>query len=297
MRIDLHTHSRASDGTQTPTELVRAAKAAGLDVVALTDHDTSAGWDEATAAAYDVGITLVKGMEISARIVAGPGVHLLGYLPDPTYPPLVEGLRLVLDGRNDRVPRILDALREHEVDLSLDDVHAVAGEPAAIGRPHVADAMVRAGVVRDRDEAFADWLGWGGKAFVPRYAASVDDMLAAITGAGGVAVIAHPWGRVDHGPDGGALGEATMARLKELGLAGIEVDHQDHRPQARAALRAIARNLDLVVTGSSDHHGDGKVDHDLGCNTTAPDQLDRLLDLAAGTAEASGRTTPAVVGG
>ena len=295
MRIDLHTHSRASDGTDTPRELVHAARAAGLDVLAITDHDTSAGWDEATEAAYDVGLTPVRGMEISTRMAGGLGVHLLAYLPDPAYPPLDEALHRVLDGRDERVPAILDRLREHGVDLTEDDVRRLAGGPAAVGRPHIADARVAAGVVRDRGEAFRDWLGWGGKAFVVRYAAPLEPLLEAIRGAGGATVVAHPWGRHDHGPDGGAMDEDALAGLCEAGLAGIEVDHEDHTPVARDALRAIARNLDLVVTGSSDYHGTGKVDHDLGCNTTGPDEYARLLERAAAASAASGRTTPDVV--
>ena len=295
MRIDLHTHSRASDGTQTPRELVHAARAAGIDVLAITDHDSPAGWAEATDAAVETGLTLVRGMEISTRMADGPGVHLLAYLPDPTYPPLVEALRLVLDGRDDRVPAILERLREHGVDLGEDDVRRLAGGPAAVGRPHIADAMVAAGVVRDRDEAFAEWLGWGGKAWVRRYAAPLESMITTVAEAGGVSVVAHPWGRADHGPDGGPLGEEGLAGLRDLGLAGLEVDHQDHGPRERDALRAIARNLDLVVTGSSDHHGTGKVDHELGCNTTEPAELDRLLERAAAAAAASGRETPEVV--
>ncbi len=295
MRIDLHTHSRASDGTDTPRELVHAARAAGLDVVALTDHDTSDGWAEATEAAHEVGITLVRGMEISTRMQGGTGVHLLAYLPDPTYPPLVDGLRRVLVGRDERVPAILDRLREHGVDLTEERVRRLAGAPAAVGRPHVADAMVAAGVVGDRSEAFRDWLGHGGKAFVVRYAAPLEPLLEAVRGAGGVCVVAHPWGRHDHGPDGGVMGEAGLARLQDAGLVGVEVDHQDHGPVARDALRAIARNLGLVVTGSSDYHGTGKLDHELGCNTTDPDDFARLLELAATAAAAAGRPTPDVV--
>ena len=295
MRIDLHTHSRASDGTDSPRELVHAATAAGLDVLAITDHDTADGWDEATDAAREMGITLVRGMEISTRMAGGLGLHLLAYLPDPTYPPLVEGLQRVLDGRDERVPAILERLREHDVDLTEAEVRRLAGGPAAVGRPHIADAMIAAGVVTDRDEAFRDWLGWGGKAFVGRYAAPLEPLMDAVHGAGGATVVAHPWGRHDHGPDGGAMGEAALAALRDAGLTGIEVDHQDHSPVARETLRAIARNLDLVVTGSSDYHGTGKVDHELGCNTTDPDEYARLLGRAAAAASASGRTTPGVV--
>ena len=295
MRIDLHTHSRASDGTDSPRELVHAARAAGLDVLAITDHDTSDGWAEATDAAHEVGLTLVRGMEISTRMASGLGLHLLAYLPDPTYPARVEGLQRVLDGRDERVPAILERLREHDVDLTEAEVRRLAGGPAAVGRPHIADAMIAAGVVTDRNEAFRDWLGGGATALVGRYAAPLEPLMPAVPGAGGATVVAHPWGRHVHGPDGGAMGEAALAALRDAGLTGIEVDHQDHSPVARETLRAIARNLDLVVTGSSDYHGTGKVDHGLGCNTTAPDDYARLLERAAAAAASSGRTTPDVV--
>ncbi|MDN5892575.1 MAG: PHP domain-containing protein [Nocardioides sp.] len=290
MRIDLHTHSRASDGTQTPAELMRAASAAGLDVVAITDHDTCAGWAEAERAAYDVSITLVRGMEISTKF-RGKGVHLLGYLPDPTYEPLVQGLVRILDGRNGRVPGIVERLQGIGIDIAEDDVHRLAGDPAAVGRPHVADALIDLDVVVDRKEAFAKYLNPGRPAYVNRYAAPLEEMIATVAGAGGVTVVAHPWGR-GRAED---LDEAAFAHLLEVGLSGIEVDHQDHDASSRTALRGIARNLDLVVTGSSDHHGAGKVNHELGCNTTDPEEFDRLLERARAAAGASGRGTPEVL--
>lgn len=292
MRIDLHTHSRASDGTQTPDELIRAAHRAGLDVVALTDHDTSEGWGQAERVAAEVGITLVRGIEISTRF-RGRGVHLLAYLPDPTYPPLAEGLAQILDGRNGRVPGTVELLQGLGIGITEDDVHRLAGEPAAVGRPHVADALIDLGVVHDRDEAFARFLNPGRPAYVNRYAAPLEEMITAVSGAGGVSVIAHPWGRgrVEH------LDQAAMADLQTVGLLGIEVDHQDHGPGERTALRGIAVELGLVVTGSSDHHGAGKSGHDLGCNTTDPEQFQRLLDAAAESARRSGRPAPLVLEG
>ena len=290
MRIDLHTHSRASDGTDSPGGLVRAAAAAGLDVLAVTDHDTSDGWAEATEAAHDTGVTLIPGMEISTRH-GGRGVHLLAYLPDPTYPPLAAELQRVLRGRAGRVPAMLERLHALGIEITADDVRRAADGTAASGRPHVADALVTLGVVPDRTAAFDRYLGWGKPAHVDRYAAPLEEAIRAVTGAGGVTVIAHPWGRGGLGrPD-----EPTLAALQQVGLLGIEVDHQDHDAAARDELRAVARNLGLVATGSSDYHGDGKVDHDLGCNTTAPEQLERLLDAAAAASAASGRPTPAVV--
>ncbi|MCW2853975.1 MAG: hypothetical protein JWM84_3639 [Nocardioides sp.] len=290
MRIDLHTHSRASDGTDTPAALVRAAAGAGLDVVAITDHDTATGWAEAEEAAQEAGIELVRGMEVSTRH-QGAGVHLLAYLPDPTHPGLEQALAKILAGRNSRVPAMLERLRTHGIAIEAQDVRRVSPGTAATGRPHVADALVELGVVSDRTEAFRQWLNPGRPAYVDRYAASLLDVMSVVAQAGGVTVIAHPWGR--HGPD--QPDEAEIAALSEAGLAGLEVDHQDHDAGDRDRLRAIARNLGLVVTGSSDYHGMGKRDHDLGVNTTAPEEYARLLDLAAGAAERSGRVTPPVL--
>lgn len=275
MRIDLHTHSSASDGTDTPGDLVREARAAGLDVVALTDHDAMSGWAEAEEAADEVGITLVPGLEISTRF-RHRGVHLLAYLPDPTHPPLVAALDRILVGRTERTPAIVTALRDHGIAITEDDVRREAGGSVAAGRPHVADALVRLGVVTDRTHAFDELLNPGRPGYVNRYAASLEEMIPLVNEAGGVAVIAHPWGR----SGGTVLDEAAFAELKEVGLAGIEVDHQDHSAELRARLRRIASELDLVVTGSSDHHGLGKVDHDLGVNTTDPEQYERLMSLA-----------------
>jgi 3',5'-nucleoside bisphosphate phosphatase len=292
VRIDLHTHSRASDGTQSPEELVRAAAAAGLDVVAITDHDTAEGWDEAEATARETGIALVRGMEISTRH-DGHGVHLLAYLPDRTHPGLVAELDRILDGRSSRLPAMLARLRELGIDITAEDVGRVAGDAVSTGRPHVADALVDLGVVGDRTEAFRRYLSPGRPAYANRYAAPLETMLDLVDEAGGVSVIAHPWGR--HGRE--EPGEATLAALVEAGLSGIEVDHQDHDEAARRDLRRIARNLGLVVTGSSDHHGTGKVGHDLGCNTTDPDEFARLVDLARASAARSGRPAPALVNG
>lgn len=290
MRIDLHTHSSVSDGTDDPRTLVRHAAEAGLDVVALTDHDTAEGWPEAAAAAAEAGIALVRGMEISTAL-GSASVHLLAYLPDPTHPPLASALAKILDGRNSRVPAICAKLQSLGMDVTEEAVRRRAADAAATGRPHVADVMVAAGLVVDRDEAFARFLNPGRPAYVHRYAVPLAEAIALVTAAGGVGVIAHPWGR----GKSGVLPEARLAALRDLGLSGIEVDHQDHAPEARDTLRAIARNLDLVATGSSDHHGIGKINHDLGCNTTSPEEYARLLDLAAQAAATSGRPTPAVL--
>ena len=292
MRIDLHTHSSRSDGTDSPAELVQAALAAGLDVVALTDHDTAAGWPEALAAAEGTGLVLVPGMEVSCQH-RGVAVHLLAYLPDPDHVQLADELVAVLDGRSSRLPAILERLRAVGVDIGVEDVHRVAGDAAATGRPHVADALIDLGVVASREEAFDRYLAWGRPAYVRRYAADLTRMIGLVARAGGVSVIAHPWGRGSRG----VLDRATIAELATAGLAGIEVAHQDHSPHAREELRGVADDLGLVATGSSDYHGTGKVGHDLGCHTTEPEQLARLLELAGRAAErahASGARPPAV---
>ncbi|WP_183095538.1 PHP domain-containing protein [Nocardioides stalactiti] len=277
MRIDLHTHSRVSDGTESPADLVRSAAAAGLDVVAITDHDVTGGWAEAAAAADETGIMLVRGIEISTRY-GWAGVHLLAYLPDPDDPALGAELARIIGGRDARVPTMLARLRGLGIDGATEEALAeVTVNAGATGRPHVADLLVRLGVVADRDQAFAEYLSHGRPAYVDRYASDLVTMIGLVTGAGGVPVVAHPWGR---GNDR-ALTEASFATLADAGLIGIEVDHLDHDAGQRAQLRAIADRLGLVVTGSSDHHGTGKVDHDLGVETTAPDQLQRILDRAA----------------
>jgi predicted metal-dependent phosphoesterase TrpH len=292
VRIDLHTHSDRSDGTESPAELVRSARAAGIDVLAITDHDTTEGWDEAAAAAQRTGLSLVRGIEVSCTF-AGSGVHLLAYLPDPTHPGLARELQRILDGRSSRLPATLERLQDLGIDIDAGDVRAVAADTAAMGRPHVADALVALGVVADRDEAFQRYLGPQGPAYVHRYAADLETMIDTVASAGGVSVLAHPWAsRHDHS----ALGEPGLLRLRDRGLAGVEVDHEDHDPATRERLRAVARRLGLLVTGASDHHGSGKVGHDLGCHTTDPDELARLLDLATKAAAESGRRTPAVLG-
>ncbi len=293
MRIDIHTHSNRSDGTESPATLVRRAHEQGIDVLGLTDHDTTEGWDEAADVAERCDLRLVRGIEVSCTF-AGYGVHLLAYLPDPTHPGLAAELRRVLDGRNSRLPATLERLRHLGIDIDVHDVRRVAGETAATGRPHVADALVALGVVADRNEAFNRFLGPQGPAYVRRYAADLETMIGTVADAGGVSVVAHPWARRH---DHSALDERGLAALAEAGLSGIEVDHEDHDPATRETLRSIALRLDLVVTGASDYHGLGKVDHELGCNTTAPDQLERLLDLAERASVTAGRRTPEVLGG
>lgn len=272
VRIDLHTHSNRSDGTDSPTELLHNARVAGLDVIALTDHDSTEGWAEASVAAEQVGITLIPGIEVSAR-VGYKSVHLLGYRFDPTHPGLLAELAAVIGGRNDRLPRTIAALRAEGINITEDDVKRWSGNAAATGRPHVADALIELGVVVNRDQAFERYLMPGRPAYVDRYAADLKEAVSLIVDAGGKAVVAHPWSR---GSDK-VMTTELFAELAEIGLSGIEVDHNDHDQDARKKLAEIADDLGLVKTGSSDYHGTGKINFDLGCNLTDPEQFERLF--------------------
>jgi predicted metal-dependent phosphoesterase TrpH len=249
-----------------------------------------AGWAEAAAVAPEYDISVVPGIEISTTS-HGAAVHLLGYLIDPTYAPLAAELALVLQGREGRLGVIIDRLNRAGLDITEADVRRQVGSAPAIGRPHIADVLVAKGIVADRNEAFATWLSWGRPGHVQRYATDTASMIRLVTEAGGAAVIAHPWGRGTRA----VVDEDSLGEFISAGLVGIEVDHQDHRPADRRALRAIAGELGLVVTGSSDFHGIGKVDHELGCNLTAPEEYERLLAAAAVNAAAAGRVVTAVV--
>ncbi|WP_421734549.1 PHP domain-containing protein [Cellulomonas sp.] len=266
MRIDLHTHSTASDGTGAPAQVVADAAAAGLDVVALTDHDTTAGWAEAERAAHVHGIALVRGTEVSARS-SGISIHLLSYLQDPTHPALAVELDRTRDARLNRARQIVELLAA-DVPITWDDVLEQSRDAVVVGRPHVADALVARGVVPDRDAAFVHLLASDGKYHVPHYAPDGPTAVRAIRAAGGVPVFAHP------GADarGRIVPERVFDRLAAAGLGGIEVDHRDHSPAQRVRLRGIADRLGLLVTGSSDYHGDGKANR-LGENLTAPEVL------------------------
>jgi 3',5'-nucleoside bisphosphate phosphatase len=264
MRIDLHTHSSVSDGTDAPAELVRKALAVGLDVVALTDHDTFDGLDEAVAEGERLGLGVVRGMELSCSR-RGSSVHVLAYGADPASPELAAEMARVRDGRLGRLAGVLRKLAELGVPVSEAEVMAQVGNSPSVGRPHIADALIAAGHVRDRQEAFDRFLADGGPAHVHRYTIEVDRGIDLVHEAGGLAVIAHPWGR---GREHLLPPNVLQGLVRDHGLDGIEVDHQDHDSDARRRLRELADGLGLLATGSSDYHGTGKLDHDLGCNTT-----------------------------
>lgn len=269
MRIDLHTHSAVSDGTDTPAELVAKARAHHLDVIALTDHDTHDGLPEAFAAGEEHGVRVVPGMELSCAR-RGQSVHLLAYGADPEDAALVAEIERVQQGRSGRLGPVLAKLADLGAPVSEEEVLRQVGGSPSVGRPHIADALVAAGHVRDRTEAFDRFLADGGPAHVPRYAIEVSRGIDLVHAAGGVAVLAHPWGRGREA----VLDPDYIAELAtEHQLDGLEVDHQDHGTEARRALRRLAEELGLLATGSSDHHGLGKQDHELGCNTTDPDVL------------------------
>lgn len=272
MRIDLHAHSNVSDGTDTPAELVLAAQAGGLDVVALTDHDTFDGLDRAVAAGRQHGVEVVRGMELSCAR-QGSSVHLLAYGADPSSGALAQELERVRGGRTGRLSGVLERLVELGVPVTEEQVMAQVGASPSVGRPHIADALVAAGHVADRTEAFDRFLADGGPAHVSRYAIDVGRGIDLVHEAGGVAVVAHPWGR---GRERSLPPEVLRALVEEHRLDGIEVDHQDHSADIRTRLWRLVGELGVLGTGSSDYHGTGKVDHDLGVNTTRPEVYDEL---------------------
>lgn len=274
MRIDLHTHSRVSDGTDSPTGLVMKASAAGLDVIALTDHDTFGGILEAQEAGKRIGVKVLCGLEMSTER-GGRSVHLLGYGCDVYNRPLSEELARIRVGRTERIPATLRKLADIGLPLSVEELQAAANGAPVIGRPHIADAMVSKGYCEDRDEAFARWLHDGGPGYVPRYACPLERAIDLIHGAHGVAIIAHPWGR-------GNRDVLSAPYLQELvtthGLDGIEVEHPDHDEATRSLLFEMGARLGLVRTGSSDYHGTGKKNNPLGAELTRPSAYRELLE-------------------
>jgi len=274
MRVDLHVHSNNSDGAFPPDVVARQARDAGLDGIALTDHDSTAGCDTAREAGEEIGLRVIPGSEISA-VYQGGSVHILGYFLDTSHPRLVEELETIRDDRVWRAKGMIEKLNGLGVPVTFSQVRAIAkGE--SIVRPHVAQAMVDLGVIDSTVDAFTpDWILEGGRAYVEKKALTPEAAVTLIGEAGGVAVIAHP---VWH-PKEPAGQEELIDLLVPLGLAGIEVDHPDHDPPTRERFRALAGRKGLLATGSSDYHGN---DHGgrIGENTTAPEVLDALEELA-----------------
>ena len=279
MRIDLHTHTSVSDGTDTPAALMAVAQAAGLDVVALTDHDTTAGW-EAAEAARPAGLTLVPGMEMSCRWLP-PGqrpvsVHLLAYLFDRHHPGLAAERARLRAERLGRAERIVDALVAGGHPVSWEQI--VAGrDGGVVGRPHIARALVDAGAVDSVDHAFATLLHHTSPFYVAKADTDVLAAIALVRAAGGVPVFAHGLATAR----GRVVGDDAIAEMTAAGLLGLEVDHPDHTPDQRAYLRALADGLGLLRTGSSDYHGTNKRTPIAAC-TTDPDQYEALLAAGSG---------------
>jgi 3',5'-nucleoside bisphosphate phosphatase len=280
MRIDLHTHSTVSDGTDTPTELIAAAATAGLDVLGLTDHDTTASWDEA-AAALPPGMRLVRGAELSCVSPDGRGgfctVHLLAYLFDPNADAVVESYARSRAERRERLHRIADRMAVDGFPVDAEKLLEALPPDSTAGRPHLAMALVRAGVVSTVDEAFARFLNDRGRYYVPSSKTPVLEALELVRSAGGVSVLAHAFAH-RRGP---TITAEVIFDLVAAGLDGLEVDHPDHDQDARDQLRDIAEKRDLLITGSSDYHGTNKTVQ-LGQETTAADMLDAIVERATG---------------
>ncbi|MFI9453066.1 MULTISPECIES: PHP domain-containing protein [unclassified Amycolatopsis] len=281
MRIDLHAHSTASDGTDSPAGLVAAAAKAGLDVVAITDHDTTAGWAPA-AEALPPGLTLVPGAElstISVDPVTGRhiSVHLLAYLFDPASPAVVAEQTRLRSERRWRLRVMAERMAADGLPVDPDEVMSLLPEDGSAGRPHLAQALVRAGVVSSVNEAFGSYLGNGSGYFVARQDTLVEDAIDMIAAAGGVTVIAHPFAYTR----GATITVDVLAGLAKHGLTGVEVDHPNHDEETRVRLHGLAGELGLVRTGSSDYHGTNKT-IDLGDETTDPLAFEELVARATG---------------
>lgn len=283
MRIDLHTHSNASDGTMSPAELMVAAAAAGLDVVAITDHDTTAGW-QAAVDALPAGLTLVRGAEISCKwLEADPpiGIHLLAYLFDPEHPELAAELRHIRAGRVDRAKRMVELMAADGIDVTWAEIESYAAG-APVGRPHLAQALIRRGLVATVSEAFEpQWLG---ERF--RFHKRDTEVFAAVQlarAAGGVVVFAHPKAN----RRGRTVPDRLIAQLADAGVFGLEADHPDHDAGERAHIHKLATELGMVATGSSDFHGTNKTVK-LAQHTTTPAVYERIVAAATGCAPIMG---------
>ena len=266
---DLHTHSSFSDGTETPSANVRMAIDRGLDGLGVTDHDTTDGLDEAFAAAEGTGLEIVPGLEFSAEY-DGASLHVLAYWIDPTNGPLREELKRLTDTRFRRGELMIENLQALGHDITFERVREIAGDDL-IARPHVAQAMVEAGIVTTEKEAFDRFISDGGVAYVPKHALDPVDALALIRQAGGVCVLAHPgmW------KGNGSVPDALIERMSEGGMAGLEVNHPDHDETQRAYYGALADRLGLVRTGASDCHG-ARYGYRLACESTDAERFAEL---------------------
>ena len=267
-------HSTFSDGTATPSENVALARERGLEGIAVTDHDTMDGWEEALDAASDSDLRIVPGVELSAEH-DGASLHVLGYWVDPAHEGLRSELRRLHDTRFRRGEMIVEKLQALGHDISFERVRRIAGDDL-IARPHIAQAMVETGIVATERDAFDSYISDDGPAYVPKHALAPVNALALIRDAGGACVLAHPgmWRGADSVPD------ALIEEMAAGGMAGIEVDHPDQDEDQRARYRVLAERLGLVATGASDCHG-ARYDFRLGSETTPSVLVDELRRRAS----------------
>ena len=252
--IDLHTHTTASDGSLTPAELVKAAKDAGLAAVAVTDHDTTAGLDEALQAGKRLDMEVVPGVEISVQRGDNPGgMHMVGLFVDHTEPALAGSLKRLQEARAQRNPKIAARLNQLGIPLTMEEVRSFAGD-GQVGRPHFARALVARKAVPDVNQAFERYLAAGKPAYVPKFRFQPDEALDMLRKAKALAILAHP----------GLLRlpnieiELLLRGLKQKGLEGVEVQYSDHDSATRSFLASLAHRLDLAVSGGTDFHGAAK---------------------------------------
>jgi len=274
VKIDLHTHSNFSDGTDRPSELINKALSQGVTTLALTDHDTISGWDEAIQWLRP-GLDLVLGSEISCQTEDGISVHMLGLLFDRSNEPLQDVLAQTRDNRLGRMERIIARMNNAGIEITIEEVHAQLSEGATLGRPHLADALVAKGLAKSRDEVFADWLANSSPFYVSHYSPTPEVAIRLIKEAGGVAVIAHPLASLR----GRVVDIQSFDSYIAAGLDGIEVKHRDQTLEQQQLLFDIAKKADLAMTGSSDYHGTGKM-NELAEFTTDPDQWEKLESRA-----------------
>jgi predicted metal-dependent phosphoesterase TrpH len=268
--IDLHTHTSYSDGTDTPAQLINKALAAGISIIGLTDHDSISGWQEASNA-LRAGISLVPGAEISCQTPDGISVHILGLLFDSNNIELMNTLEKTRENRHGRMEKIIARINEAGIDITMNDVLEQLSDGATLGRPHLADALVKKGIVASRDEAFTQMLHNNSKYYVSHYSPTPEAAIKLIKDAGGVSVIAHPM--ASH--RGRTISLDTFGSIIQAGLDGIEVDHRDHSPDEKLQLIKLASDSNLVMTGASDYHGNGKL-NTLGEYTTSLEQWEKL---------------------
>ncbi|HEY2314236.1 MAG TPA: PHP domain-containing protein [Streptosporangiaceae bacterium] len=281
MRADLHSHSSVSDGTEPPAVVIRRAAEAGLDVIALTDHDTVAGHREA-AGALPAGLTLLPGAELSCRL-DGHSVHMLAYLFDSDNDALAGEMAEIRESRLHRARAMVGKLNELGVPITWEQVSEIAGG-GVVGRPHIARAMIDAGAVASIEEAFTpEWIGPGGRAHVSRYALDPAKAIDLVRAAGGVTVVAHPRGM----GRGWQIPDEVIADLAAVGLTGIEVNHPQQDEQERGRLSELASSLGLVASGGSDDHG-ALTGFRIGSEVAAEGAYEALISHATGATPITG---------